>query len=73
MRKLAEIAVHGLPDDYYRRHLEAIEATSAGDVERVARAHLDPANAAIVAAGPADPLRPQLEELGPVTVSPAPR
>ena len=73
VRKLAEIAVHGLPDDYYRRHLAAIEATAADDVERVARAHLDPANAAIVAAGPADALRPQLEELGPVTVSPAPR
>ncbi len=73
VRKLAEIAVHGLPDDHHRRHLAAIEATSAADVQRVARAHLDPANAAIVAAGPAAILRPQLEALGPVTISPAPK
>ncbi len=41
---------------------------SAEDVARAAREHLAPRRAAIVAVGPAEALRPQLERFGPVEV-----
>jgi zinc protease len=67
-RRLADIAVYGLPDDYFDRYLRAIASLSRTDVQEAARRHLDPDRLAIVAVGPADPLRGQLEGLGEVTV-----
>lgn len=67
-RRLADIAVYGLPDDYYERYLRTIAALSRADLQEAARRHLDPARLAIVAVGPADPLRRQLDGLGEVAV-----
>jgi zinc protease len=67
-RRLADIAVYGLPDDYFDRYLRAIASLSRADVQEAARRHLDPDRLAIVAVGPADPLRGQLEGLGEVAV-----
>jgi len=67
-RRLADIAVYGLPDDYFDRYLRAIASLSRADVQEAARRHLDPDRLAIVAVGPADRLRGQLEGLGEVTV-----
>lgn len=67
-RRLADLAVYGLPDDYYERYLRTIASLSRADLQEAARRHLDPDRLAIVAVGPADPLRRQLEGLGEVVV-----
>lgn len=67
-KRLETLAVFGLPDDYYTRHLERIANVTREDILDVARRHLDPERVAIVAVGPAEALEPQLQELGPVTV-----
>jgi predicted Zn-dependent peptidase len=48
---LAGLFVHDLPDDELARYRPAIEAVSADDVLRVARAHIHPERAAIVLVG----------------------
>ncbi|HEV7508381.1 MAG TPA: pitrilysin family protein [Thermoanaerobaculia bacterium] len=67
-KRLETLAVFGLPDDYYTRHLERIASVTREDILDVARRHVDPERVAIVAVGPADALEPQLQGLGPVTV-----
>ena len=67
-RRLADIAVYGLPDDYYERYLRTIASLSRTDLQEAARRHLDPDRLALVAVGPADPLRRQLEGLGEIVV-----
>jgi zinc protease len=68
LHKLGELALYGLPDDYFERRLRQVEAVTTEDVLRVARAHLEPGHLAIVAAGPADRLARQLEDLGELRV-----
>ncbi|MBW8876384.1 MAG: insulinase family protein [Acidobacteria bacterium] len=67
-KRLETMAVFGLPDDYYTRHLERIAGVTREKVLEVARRHLDPERVAVVAVGPAEDLEPQFEGLGPVTV-----
>jgi zinc protease len=67
-KRLETLAVFGLPDDYYTRHLERITNVTRQDVLDVARRHIDPEHVAIVAVGPAEALEAQLAELGPVRV-----
>jgi zinc protease len=67
-RRLADIAVYGLPGDYYERYLRTIASLSRADLQQAARRHLDPDRLAIVAVGPADQLCRQLEGLGEVVV-----
>lgn len=67
-RRLADLAVYGLPDDHYDRYLRTIATLSREDVLATARRHLHPDHLAVVAVGPAEQLRPQLESLGEVTV-----
>lgn len=71
-QRLETVATFGLEDDYYEAYPERVRAVTRQDVATVARRHLHPDRAAVVAVGPAETLRPQLEELGPVdVVSPA--
>ena len=67
-RRLADLAVYGLPDDYFDRYLRAIASLSRAALQEAAQRHLDPEHLAVVAVGPAEPLRRQLEPLGEVTV-----
>jgi zinc protease len=67
-RRLADLAVYGLPDDHYDSYLRAIASLSRADVQEAARRHIDPDRLAVVAVGPAEQLRGQLEPLGEVTV-----
>ncbi len=72
MARLTDLAVHGLPNDHWRRSLAEIAATTADELLPLARRHLDPERMVIVAAGPARELAPQLAPLGEVEVrSPA--
>jgi zinc protease len=68
-RRLADLAVYGLADDYFDANQRLTAALGQDDVQRAAQRHLDPDHIAIVAVGPADVLRPQLEALGELVVS----
>lgn len=62
--RLSDLVVYGLPLDYFRHYRERIAAVDAADVTRVARSHLRPDRFAIVVAGSATDVVPQLEALG---------
>jgi zinc protease len=61
---LAQIALHDLPDDYYQTLPAAILDLSAGAIAESAARLLRSDDLVIVAAGPADSLRGQLEPFG---------
>jgi zinc protease len=67
---LSGLVVHGLPDDELARYRAAIEAVDDEAVIQAARAHLRPAEAAIVLVGDADAFLPALEAagVGPIAV-----
>ncbi len=71
--RLAELAVHGLPDDYWNRYADQVRKVTAADVRRVARGYLDPAKLTIVMVGSPDAAA-QLRDLplGPIEVRPTP-
>lgn len=66
--RLRSLAIHQLPDDHFATFLDRIRSTTAAEVREAARRHLDPERVAVVAAGPAKELVPQLEPLGPVEI-----
>ena len=59
----AQLFVHGLPLDYYRRLPAAIQAVTAADVLRVARTHLDPDKMVVVAVGDKAKIEEPLRQL----------
>jgi zinc protease len=65
---LAELIVHGLPDDYWNGYALAVEAVTAADVQRAARRYLAPGRTTLVLVGAKELVRPQLTGLpiGPV-------
>jgi len=65
---LVGLDVHGLPEDSLDTLRGKVRAVSERDVAEAARQRLHPDRVAVVAVGPADVLRPQLEKLGPVEV-----
>jgi zinc protease len=69
-KRLENLAVHRLPDDYYDRYLVRLAGMQREEIREVAQRHLHPEHIAVVAVGPAEDLVPQLESLGPVTVEP---
>jgi predicted Zn-dependent peptidase len=73
--RLADLAVHGLPDDYWNRYAERVQQVTAEDVRRFARERLDPARLTIVMVANPEAVKPQLAELpiGPIEVRRAPR
>jgi len=71
-KRLETLAVYGLPDDYFERYLERLPTITREEIRTVAQRHIHPDRIAVVAVGPAEALRPQLEPLGPVTVTSLP-
>lgn len=67
-RRLEDLTVFDLPDDYYEGYPEVLTRVTRDEVLAAAREVLQPEHLAIVAVGPADDLRPQVEALGPVHV-----
>jgi predicted Zn-dependent peptidase len=59
---------YGLPDDYWDTYPAKLMATTAEDVQRVARKYLDPAALQIVAVGEGTKIKSVLEKFGPVEV-----
>ena len=67
-KRLETLTLFDFPDDYYMRYLEKIAEVTREDLLEMARRHIHPDQAVVVAVGPADSLEPQFEGVGPVTV-----
>jgi len=59
---------YGLPEDYWDTYPAKLMATTADDVQRVARKYIDPASIQVVAVGEAGKIKSVLEKFGPVEV-----
>lgn len=68
VRRLADLAIFGLPDDHYERNLQMMAAMTRDEIQRAAQLYLDPEHIAVVAVGPAEVLRPQFEGMGRIRV-----
>ena len=68
MGALVNLEVYRLPQDSLDTYRGRIRATTSEDTARMASQLLHPDRAVIVLVGPAETLRPQLEQLGPVEV-----
>jgi len=62
-RAAAQLALYGLPDDYFSTFVAKVMAVGADDVTRVARAHLDPARLLTVIVGDREKVGPSLSRL----------
>jgi zinc protease len=67
---LAALVRYDLPANFYDTYRDYMRAVSPGEVQRVARAHLDPQRLQMLVVGDADSIRQPLEELrfGPMTL-----
>jgi zinc protease len=72
--RVAELALHGLPDDYWNGYADAVRNVDAEAVRRVAKRYLDPARMTVVMVANPAVVRPQLAglPLGPLEEKPAP-
>jgi zinc protease len=64
MGGLMSIVQLGRPDDYYTTLADKYRSMSAADLDKAARAAIDPSKFAIVVVGDAAKVKPQLEKLG---------
>jgi predicted Zn-dependent peptidase len=62
-RAAAQLALYGLPDDYFDRFASRIAAVDAAEVARVAREHLEPARLATVVVGDRERIGASLADL----------
>jgi zinc protease len=62
--RLLDMELYDLPQDYFDRYRENIEAIAADDVARVARKYIDPDRSLIVIVGNATQVRDPLAALG---------
>jgi zinc protease len=69
-RRVEEVIVYRLPDDYFSRYVQNIEAVTAADVQRVARKYIPPDRLAVVVVGDRKTIEPRIRalNLGPITV-----
>jgi zinc protease len=72
--RVAELALFGLPDDYWNRYADAVQEVTAEDVRRIAQKYVDPARMTVVMVGAPGVVEPQLAglPLGQLQVKPAP-
>lgn len=71
-RRLEELVVYRLPEDYYSRYVQNLEAVTPADVERVARKYIHPDRMAVVITGDLKAIEPGVRalNLGPANVLP---
>ena len=72
--RIADLVVHGLPDDYWNRYAARVKQVTADDVKRFADAYLDPSKLTVVMVATPDTVKAQLQDLplGPIEVRAAP-
>jgi zinc protease len=62
-RATAQLALYGLPDDYFSQFVPRISAVDSSEVTRVAREHLDPSRLLTVVVGDRDKIGASLARL----------
>jgi zinc protease len=69
-RRLEDALVYHLPDDYFSKYVQNIQAVTAADVQRVARKYVQPDKVAVVVVGDLKTIEPGIRalNLGAVTV-----
>jgi predicted Zn-dependent peptidase len=69
-RRLEDMLIYGLPDTYFSQYVANIQAVTAADVQRVARAYLQPDRLAVVVVGDRQAIEPRIRalNLGPINV-----
>jgi predicted Zn-dependent peptidase len=72
--RIAELALHGLPDDYWDHYAERVREVTAEDVRRFAASYLDAGKLTVVMVAHPDTVKGQLANLplGPIEVRAAP-
>src|SRR6476660_1475980 len=68
-RRLEDALVYHLPDDYFARYVQAIQAVTPADVQRVAQKYVQPERVAVVVVGDLKAIEPRIRalNLGPIT------
>jgi len=69
-RRLEDMLVYHLPDDYFAKYVGNIQAVTAADVQRVAQKYIQPSHFAVVVVGDLKKIEPGIRalNLGPVKV-----
>lgn len=67
--RLAQVALYGLPDEYYNSYIERVKAVSLDDVKRVANKYLEPSRMAILVVGDRKQIEPGLRAMDGATVT----
>lgn len=69
-RRLEDALVYHLPDDYFSKYVQNIQAVTAADVQRVAVKYIEPGRFAVVIAGDRKVIEPSIRtlNLGPIKV-----
>ena len=67
-RRLEDALVYHLPDDYFARYVQNIQAVTAADVQRVAQKYVQPDHVAVVVVGDLKTIEPGIRalNLGPI-------
>ncbi|MCC7417105.1 MAG: insulinase family protein [Acidobacteria bacterium] len=63
-RRLEELDVYGLPENYFASYVQNIQAVSAADVQRVARRYIQPGRFAVVVVGDLKTIEAGVRSLG---------
>jgi predicted Zn-dependent peptidase len=69
-RRLEDAIVYRLPDDYYSRYVQSIEAITAADVQRVAQKYIQPDRLAVIVVGDRKAIEPGIRALNLGTITP---
>jgi predicted Zn-dependent peptidase len=69
-RRLEDVLVYHLPDDYFAKYVQNIQAVTAADVQRVAQKYIQPGRFAVVVVGDLKVIEPGIRalNLGPIKV-----
>ena len=67
-RRLEDALVYNLPDDYFAKYVQNIQAVTAADVQRVAQKYIQPDHLAVVVVGDLKVIEPGIRalNLGPI-------
>ena len=69
-RRLEDANVYKLPDDYFSRYVQNIEAITAADVQRVAQKYIQPDRLAVIVVGDRKTIEPGIRALNLGTITP---
>ncbi|MGH9941654.1 MAG: M16 family metallopeptidase [Pyrinomonadaceae bacterium] len=61
--RLSDVALYGLPADYFNTYIQRVRAVTAADVARVANKYLDPSRMAILVVGDRKVIEPGLRSI----------